>query len=199
MSASGSSTFAASRDRALPPRPGTARARLSVGDELEIRIALLGQCRVRVVHVDDLEPDPADPRGPPRGRADHLRGGARRPRGGLVFRILSRTRASGLINYLGYLLMGKQMQARCWIRFIGRVAEACGGRVDGPDPCADPEGRGGAGRLRRAADARPPSPATRGTTMALWRFGRGWTEAELGATSPHSQDRPSTSTTPPRR
>jgi hypothetical protein len=23
------------------------------------------------------------------------------------------------------------MQARCWIRFIGRVAEACGGRVAG--------------------------------------------------------------------
>ena len=28
--------------------------------------------------------------------------------------------------------MGRAMQARCWIRFIGRVAEACGGRLAGP-------------------------------------------------------------------
>ena len=28
--------------------------------------------------------------------------------------------------------MGRAMQARCWIRFIGRAAEMCGGRLAGP-------------------------------------------------------------------
>ncbi|HEX8202599.1 MAG TPA: hypothetical protein VF590_19125, partial [Isosphaeraceae bacterium] len=58
-------------------------------------------------------------------------GADRDEQGRLRFRIRSRTRASGVMNYVGYLLMGKQMQSRCWIRFIDKVAEACGGRIVG--------------------------------------------------------------------
>ena len=44
---------------------------------------------------------------------------------------LTGLKASGLTNYLGYLLLGKQLQSRCWIRFIDRVAGSCEGRIAG--------------------------------------------------------------------
>jgi hypothetical protein len=104
--------------------------RLELGDELEIRIALRGPCRVRVIHFDDQSLTLRTLSGHPEaGRITF--GAGRDDRGRLTFRIGSRTRASGLFNYLGYLLIGKQLQARCWIRFIDRVAEACGGRIAG--------------------------------------------------------------------
>jgi hypothetical protein len=117
-------------ETALFRRTGGEGDPLDISDEMEIRIALLGGCRVRVVHLD--------------GRSLTLRTLAGHPEAGRItfgadhderdrlrFRILSRTRANGRLNYVGYLLMGKQMQARCWIRFIDRVAEATGGRVAG--------------------------------------------------------------------
>jgi len=109
---------------------GGAKAPLDVGDELEIRIALLGHCRVRIVHADARSLTMRTLKGHPEaGRITF--GAGRDAEGRLTFRILSRTRASGLTNYLGFLIMGKQLQARCWIRFIDRVAEACGGRIVG--------------------------------------------------------------------
>jgi hypothetical protein len=108
-------------DKAGPLRPG---------DELEIGIALRGRCKVRIIL--------ADARGltlrtlvghPEAGRISF--GAGRDPQGRLTFRILSRTRASGPLNFLGFWILGKQLQSRCWIRFIDRVAEACGGRIDG--------------------------------------------------------------------
>ncbi len=48
-----------------------------------------------------------------------------------MFRIASRTKASRVWHYLGYLVMGKQLQSRCWIRFIERLAERCGSKIDG--------------------------------------------------------------------
>ena len=103
---------------------------LDVGDELDIKIALLGNCRVRVVHVDPRSVTLRTLKGHPEaGRISFgaLRDGKGRP----AFRIVSRTRASGLKSYLGYLVLGKQMQSRCWIRFIDRVAADSGGRVAG--------------------------------------------------------------------
>jgi hypothetical protein len=109
---------------------GRARSPLEVGDELEIRIALRGLCRVRVVHADDRSLTLRTLKGHPEaGRITF--GAGRDDRGRLTFRIVSRTRASGLLNYMGYLLLGKQLQSRCWIRFIDRVAASCGGRVAG--------------------------------------------------------------------
>jgi hypothetical protein len=117
-------------ETALFRRTGAEGDPLELGDELEIRIALLGQCRVRVVHLDGRSLTLRTLQGHP--EAGRITFGADRDeRGRLRFRILSRTRASGRLNYVGYLLMGKQLQARCWIRFIGRVAEACGGRIAG--------------------------------------------------------------------
>ena len=103
---------------------------LEVGDELSIRIALQGQCKVRVIHVDARSVTLRTLKGHPEaGRITF--GAGRDDSGRLTFRILSRARSSSLVNYLGYFLMGKQMQARCWIGFIDRVAAACGGRVVG--------------------------------------------------------------------
>lgn len=103
---------------------------LEVGDELDIRIALRGCCRVRVVHHDARSVTLRTLGGHP--EAGRITFGADRDeRGRLRLRILSRTRASGLVDYLGYLVMGKQLQARCWIRFLDRLAERTGGRVEG--------------------------------------------------------------------
>lgn len=101
---------------------------LDVGDELEIRLALLGKCKVRVVHVDAQSMTMRTLEGHP--EAGRITFGAWRDDGGrLHFQIGSRTRAAGLVHYLGYKLLGKQMQSRCWIKFVNRVAEECGGRI----------------------------------------------------------------------
>jgi hypothetical protein len=103
---------------------------LEVGDELDIRIALQGHCRVRVVHHDARSLTLRTLEGHP--EAGKITFGADcDDRGRVVFRILSRTRASGWLSYLGYVVLGKQMQSRCWIRFIDRLARECGGQVRG--------------------------------------------------------------------
>jgi len=104
---------------------------LAVGDELSIRIGGFMPCRVRVVHVDDLSLTLRTLDGHPEAGRITFRAG-REAGGRLTFQIRSRARSGGLIHYLGFLLVGRAMQARCWIRFIGRVAEACGGRLEGP-------------------------------------------------------------------
>jgi hypothetical protein len=103
---------------------------LDVGDEMDIKIALLGDCRVRVVHVDEHGVTLRTLKGHPEaGRITFA--GFRDEKGRPVFRIRSRTRASGVTSYLGYMLLGKQMQSRCWIRFIDRVVADSGGRIAG--------------------------------------------------------------------
>lgn len=111
-------------------RPDREPGPLDVGDEMAIKIALLGDCRVRVVHVDERSVTLRTLKGHP--EAGRITFGAYRDdKGRPAFRILSRTRASGLTSYLGYLVLGKQMQSRCWIRFVDRVVTDCGGRVAG--------------------------------------------------------------------
>ena len=101
---------------------------LSSGCEMDIVIKLVGHCRVRVVHRDRLGLTLRTLEGHPEaGRITFAAG--RDDRGDLTFQIRSRTRASGLGSYLGYLLLGKQMQSRTWIRFIWNLAEAAGGKV----------------------------------------------------------------------
>jgi hypothetical protein len=107
------------------------RAPLKVGDELKIRIGGSMPCGVRVVHVDDVSLTLRTLEGHPEaGRVSF--GAGRDDQGRLTFRIRSRARSGGLLHYVGFLLMGRAMQARCWIRFIGRAAEICGGRLAGP-------------------------------------------------------------------
>ncbi len=104
--------------------------KLQIGDELDIRIALQGGCRVRVVHQDERSLTLRTLEGHP--EAGRITFGADCDDAGrLTFRIRSRTRASGYLSYLGYLVLGKQMQSRCWIRFIDRMAARCGGEIEG--------------------------------------------------------------------
>lgn len=104
---------------------------LNVGDDLKIRIGGFFPCQVRVVqtnaHCLTLRTLAGHPEA---GRISFQ--AARDDRGRLTFQIRSRARASGPIHLLGFLLLGRTMQARCWIRFIGSVVDACGGRLDGP-------------------------------------------------------------------
>lgn len=102
---------------------------LEVGDELDIKLALLGRCRVRVVQGDERGLTLRTMAGHPEAGRITFAGG-RDDRGRPTFRIGSRTRANGLPNLAGFLVMGKQMQARCWINFAGNVAAASGGRVE---------------------------------------------------------------------
>ncbi len=166
---------------------------LEVGDELVIRIALRGRCKVRVVHTDERSLTLRTLKGHPEaGRITF--GAGRDDRGRLTFRILSRTRASGLLNYLGYLVLGKQLQSRCWIRFIERVAEACGGTIVEPIrvrtrkvcECAEDRPESDAPPSRA-----PPLPRPRGfEAMSRWRFGHGWSEDELRDYLAELRDRP---------
>ena len=104
---------------------------LAVGDEMSIWIGGVMPCRVRVVHVDELSLTLRTLGGHPEAGRISFRA-EREGDGRLAFRIRSRARAGGLIHYLGFLVLGRTMQARCWIRFIGKVAEACGGKLEGP-------------------------------------------------------------------
>ncbi len=104
---------------------------LKVGDELSIRIGGIMPCRVRVVEVDDVSLTLRTLDGHPEAGRITFKAG-RNPEGRITFQIRSRARAGGLIHYLGFLMLGRTMQARCWIRFIGRVARACGGSLAGP-------------------------------------------------------------------
>jgi hypothetical protein len=121
---------------------------LEVGDELDIRLALIGRCRVRVAHVDERSLTLATLKGHP--EAGRITFGAYRDeRGRIVFQIRSRTRANGYLKYLGYFLIGKQMQSRTWINFIWSLARAVGGSLQGPVQVAttrveeEPADRGG--------------------------------------------------------
>lgn len=103
-------------------------ASLNVGDELDITLAMLGHCRVRVVCLDDRSLTLRTLKGHPEsGRITF--GAGRDDQGRPTFRIRSRTRASRWQHYFGFLMLGKQMQSRCWINFIGNLAEKCGGTV----------------------------------------------------------------------
>ena len=111
-------------------RPAPDETPLSVGDEMTVDIKSAGSCDVRVVAVDgrSLTLQTLDNH-PEAGRITF---GARHDaQGRTVFRIRSRARANGPLNYLGYELLGKRMQAQTWVAFIERVVAACGGRAVG--------------------------------------------------------------------
>ncbi|MDQ3814869.1 MAG: DUF1990 domain-containing protein [Armatimonadota bacterium] len=107
-----------------------AAAPLDLGHEMEINIRMSGYCHVRVVHVDERSFTLRTLDGHP--EAGRITFGAYcDEEGRLIFRIRSRARASTTKNYLGYEFLGKGLQARVWTTFIRRVAEACGGRIEG--------------------------------------------------------------------
>ena len=106
-------------------------APVQVGHEMKIRIGGFVPCQVRVVHVDERSLTLRTLEGHPEAGRITFRAD-RNNEHRLTFRIRSRARARGMLHYVGFLLMGRAMQARCWIRFIGRVAEASGGRLAGP-------------------------------------------------------------------
>ena len=103
---------------------------LVVGDVMEIKITLLGLCRVRVVHSDSRSVTLRTLEGHP--EAGRITFGAYLEGDKLAFRILSRTRQASFLKYLGYLVLGKQLQSRCWIGFLWKLAETLGGTLEGP-------------------------------------------------------------------
>jgi hypothetical protein len=119
------------RETAAFERPGGGEGPLQVGDEMAIRIGGIMPCRVRVVQADDLCITLRTMNGHPEAGRISFKAG-RDEQGRLTFHIRSRARSGGLLHYLGFLVVGRSMQARCWIRFLGRLADACGARIVGP-------------------------------------------------------------------
>jgi hypothetical protein len=110
-------------------RAAEARA-LSLGDELDIRIRMAGECAVRVVHEDANSITLATLEGHPEaGRITF--GSYRNQAGDLLFHIRSRARSATRTKYIGFLAMGDAMQTSTWIDFINAVAAYAGEGVAG--------------------------------------------------------------------
>lgn len=101
---------------------------LQLGEEMDIELKGYGPCAVRVVRIE--------PRSLTlRTIAGHLEAGRitfgtyHDEQSRLVFHIRSRSTINGFFHYLGYRLVGMQIQERIWVTFVERVAEAVGGRI----------------------------------------------------------------------
>jgi len=103
---------------------------LRLGDEIDIAIAGAGECRVRVVHCDELSVTLATMRGHP--EAGRITFGAYRNRDGeVVFHIRSRARSDSFMRLLGFFVAGEAMQTNTWTAFVSRVAAIASARVAG--------------------------------------------------------------------
>lgn len=102
---------------------------LGLGDELAIRLAGAGECRVRVTHLDAQSLTLATLRGHP--EAGRITFGAYRDDDGeVVIHIRSRARSDSIARLLGFLALGEAMQTNTWTQFISRVAALAGARVE---------------------------------------------------------------------
>lgn len=96
-------------------------APLTQGDELDVDIAMVGKCAVRVVHVAPQSLTLATLRGHP--EAGRITFGAyRNPCGDVIFHIRSRARSGSSAMYAGFLAAGEAMQTNTWTDFIASVA-----------------------------------------------------------------------------
>jgi hypothetical protein len=103
---------------------------LSVGDELEVRIAAAGTCSVRVVHADEQSLTLATLEGHP--EAGRITFGAYcNARNDVLFHIRSRARSGSPALYAGFLAVGEAMQTNTWTDFIGAVAHTFGAGTHG--------------------------------------------------------------------
>lgn len=109
-------------------RRGDSSQPLQLGEEMDIELKGYGPCAVRVVRIE--------PRSLTlRTISGHLEAGRitfgayHDEQSRLVFRIRSRSTINGPIRYLGYRLIGMQIQERIWVTFVERVAQAVGGRI----------------------------------------------------------------------
>lgn len=111
-------------------RRNDSRAPLTQGDELDVNIAMVGQCAVRVVHCSSQSLTLATLRGHP--EAGRITFGAyRNPCGDVIFHIRSRARSGSSLMYAGFLAAGEAMQTNTWTDFISAVAHTFGDGVIG--------------------------------------------------------------------
>jgi hypothetical protein len=103
---------------------------LQVGEEIDVRIRMAGDCRVRVLHRDQNSLTLGTLEGHP--EAGRITFGAyRNNQGDVVFHIRSRARASSAPVYAGYVTAGEPMQTNTWTDFIDRVAHSVGTGIKG--------------------------------------------------------------------
>lgn len=97
---------------------------------LDINILAAGACQVQMVRIEAQSFTMRTLEGHP--EAGRITMGAYwDEHGRLVFRIRSRARASDPLRYVGFQFFGKELQTRIWFGFMKRLAEACGGWIQG--------------------------------------------------------------------
>lgn len=104
------------------------KAALSVGDEIGIKIRFAGYCQVTVSQIDATTMTLVTEHDHPEaGRISFH--GSDSGHGSLFFEIRSRARSANFFQFVGYLLLGKYMQTKLWVRLIENVADALNGRI----------------------------------------------------------------------
>ena len=103
---------------------------LRVGEEIDVKIRMAGECRVRVLHRDRNSLTLGTLEGHP--EAGRITFGAYRNReDDVVFHIRSRARSSSAPIYAGYKAAGEPMQTNTWTDFIDRLAHSVAAGVKG--------------------------------------------------------------------
>ncbi len=98
------------------------------GIVMNVKIRMVPEARVRVVHQDDCSITIATLGGHP--EAGKITFGAyRNGHGDVIFHIRSRARASSAANLAGFLIGGDPMQTNTWTEFVDRVAHCVGDGV----------------------------------------------------------------------
>lgn len=111
-------------------RPAGADGPLALGDTMHVHIRAVGDCGVKVTHLEPYSLTLRTLKGHP--EAGRITFGAYRDEAGrLVCRIRSRARQRNRRLLSGYLTVGIHGQTRVWVTFLERLAAACGGRVLG--------------------------------------------------------------------
>lgn len=111
-------------------RRNESSAPLTQGDELDVKIAMVGKCTVRVVHCSPQSLTLATLAGHP--EAGRITFGAyNNPSKDVIFHIRSRARSGSSAMYAGFLAAGEAMQTNTWTDFISAVAHTFGAGVIG--------------------------------------------------------------------
>lgn len=117
-------------DTAAFRRVGAGSGPLSVGDELEVKIAGAGTFFVRVVHLAPQSLTLGTLQGHP--EAGRITFGAYpNPYGDVIFHIRSRARSGSRAMYAGFLAAGEAMQTNTWTDFVSAVAHTFGSGLIG--------------------------------------------------------------------
>lgn len=101
---------------------------INEGSVMDVKIRMVPEARVVVIHLDEHSLTIATLRGHPEAGKITFAAYPNR-RGDVIFHIRSRARASSAANLAGFRIGGDPMQANTWTDFVDRVAHSVGDGV----------------------------------------------------------------------